>query len=230
MNLVLSLTEQNEGAAQTIKNLPEALKFTIGREGDIVPLVKPAALLSRIHATCTRNADGSWTVEDGDGKTPSRNGLWNIHGSRVKALVLRDPGDYADLLKITGGGIMVRVFIDRRAGDMDRETLGGEVYTLESLDKKLEELCTCVAGLSQEMAVISKTQARLIANDRRQDKSLKIGMKILGWVAAATMGLIGLSAIDEKNRDDILKLAVGIALSGTAIGGGVVLKESQKKD
>ena len=230
MNLVLSLTEQNEGAAETIKNLPDVVKFTIGREGDIVPLVKPAALLSRIHATCTRNNDGSWTVEDGDGIKLSRNGLWNIHGSRVKALVLRDPGDYADLLKITGGGIMVRVFIDRRAGDLDKETLGGEVYTLESLDTKLEELCTIVAGLSQEMAVLAKNQSKLIANDRRQDNSLKIGMKVLGWVAAATLGLVGLSAVDPKNRDDILKLAIGIALPGAAVGGGLVLKESQKKD
>jgi FHA domain len=238
--MLLILVEAESGQ-QRETVLPDRPCFTIGREGDVRPTVQGVGVISRIHATVTRQLDGTWLIVDGDGQVPSHNGLW-VDGERVSQKIIKDPGGFVDLLPPSDSGkLLVRVSGARDTVDKpDRGTTGMERYEIETIYEELGRIkdsqqaqADQMLAQSDRLDMIEQNQHTVgdelhkkldlmvgkidgLANDnQRQDSQIK-GLR---WVVGVlfAMALVG-AGIDKAHRQEYLEAALAVGLGG----GGMV--------
>lgn len=220
--------------------LPISEKFTIGREGDIIPTIPSVQLLSRIHATVLPQ-DGTWRVIDGDGETPSRNGLWH-NNERVQEFTIVDPEDFVDLLPFAESVMLVRVS-GAETINYDRSTAGFEQHSIENLYEELEGIkawqvqqtrrtehieqqLSEISEIKQLLGAVVEGQQRLAQDNDRQDGEIRRGHWLIKGVAIALLVVLAGAAIDKERQKQYIDVALSLIVSG---GIGQAVLNAQKK-
>ena len=209
----LILVEKEEGKPSNERLLPLSNSFTIGREGDIVPSISLSYLLSRIHATVTRQKDGSWLIVDGDGIALSKNGLWASPTERITQCVIKEPGQFVDLVSLGSTVLMVRVL--GSIPKFDRETTSIQEYSLTSVHSELEKVRSWQAAQGERTERIELKLSELSEIKPHIDENLNRMIKIENALYPALDEIVSI-AIDNKRQDaqigrsNVLMRAIGV--------------------
>ena len=252
----LILVEKEAGKPINERVLPLTDSFTIGREGDIVPSVGLSWLLSRIHATVMRQKDGSWLVIDGYGMSPSKNGLWASPTERVMECVIKEPGQFVDLVSLEPTVLMVRVL--GSAVKYDRATTGIQEYSLESVHEELEEirswqrlhsdrserieakvteLGNIKPSIDQNIDRMTKIEEALFPaldeivsiaiDNKRQDAQIQRSGLLMKAIGVVVVVLLAGASIDKDRRSQYVDIALTLMVSGGV--GAAAINEAGKR-
>lgn len=229
----LILVETNE-VINSIREIPEGV-VTIGRKDTtIVPTVGVEAI-SRLHATITPISPG-WLVEDGDGKNPSRNGIYGCSGERVDQQVLAKVGDYVDLLP-PREGLLLRLIVEdrgRKEFDSSRETKGFEYVASDEFHQDVLEIKGEISMIRERVSLIDSEIADLRGEiialkkvNEIQDGMIRRSRIVLVLFFAVLIAMLAAALGSEKHRSELIAASSSLVV---AIATGYVVMVQKKTE
>jgi pSer/pThr/pTyr-binding forkhead associated (FHA) protein len=255
--IVQSATERDSGTITELRQfLPDSDCFVIGRgpTADFCPALA-GRLISLHHATVIKRPEGGWLVfdglvnPDGDRLGPtSTNGLFvNGRPTNGQAALLARSGDTVSLVSPQVVGLTVAVIAvdsivkaaitqaaiaeldepDEQASKPYEDTLTPAEYAPSEQRSDIAEIKAELASIKAKVDSLATTVCSVESVNAEQDMGLKVVRRVSVILGCLLVISLIAAAADPAKRERLVDTAVGLAVSATLAGAGLMVADGK---